>query len=281
MSGRPRAPYLPFFFGDFLASTATWDGEERSLFMLLLAYQWAAGSLPKDPQRIAKMAQYEWVTFKRLWSTIAHKFVESDSGLVNARLEEHRIKVNELGEKNRERAQKAAAGRWQGKNARSTYINGASSIHDKHVSSNAQTGPLNDAIQSNPIQSNLNQERKTTTAASRPEPPEFAEFKAAYPKRGGGNPWPRAIKAIRARLTEGHTWPEIIAGVTRYAAFVRETGREGTEFVMQAATFCGPDKRFLEAWEPPTAIGVPQRRSAKTVAELEAEEAQRASAGSP
>ncbi|HLQ12964.1 MAG TPA: hypothetical protein VK130_06920 [Steroidobacteraceae bacterium] len=95
-----------------------------------------------------------------------------------------------------------------------------------------------------------------TTAAQRPsEPPEFAQIKALYPKRGGGNPWRRALKAVRARLSEGSTWPQLIEGTGRYAKFVEATAKVGTEYVLQAATFFGPDRQFLEAWERPAGNG--------------------------
>jgi hypothetical protein len=102
------------------------------------------------------------------------------------------------------------------------------------------------------------------TAAAHPEyPPEFRELQTLYPKRGGGNPWPRALRACKARIAEGHTWEEITSGVCRYSEFVRATGKTGTEFVLQAATFFGPDKRFLESWElPATKAEVRQEQQA-------------------
>lgn len=91
-----------------------------------------------------------------------------------------------------------------------------------------------------------------TMGAAHPAPvPEFADFKSIYPKRAGSQPWPDAQRAINARLHEGHTWPEILAGVRRYAEFVRATGKERTETVMQAKRFCGPSKEFLASWELP------------------------------
>lgn len=81
--------------------------------------------------------------------------------------------------------------------------------------------------------------------------PEFEEAWAEYPRRAGGNPKRRAWVAWKARLREGHTSEEIIAGVKRYAAYIRATGREGTEYVKQAATFFGPDRAFLEPWTGP------------------------------
>jgi len=79
----------------------------------------------------------------------------------------------------------------------------------------------------------------------------LAELRSIYPPRSGGNPWDKAEKAINARLSEGHTWDQIIDGTRRYAAFCATTGKVRTEFVMQAARFCGPSKPFLEDWTPP------------------------------
>lgn len=94
-----------------------------------------------------------------------------------------------------------------------------------------------------------------TTAASRPkrvaDPPEFETIRSVYPKRGGSQPWSRALKAARARVAEGATWQQLIEGTTRYAEFVAATGKTGTEYVLQAATFFGPDRRYAETWAAP------------------------------
>lgn len=89
-------PFLPLFFGDLLASTPTWDGEERALYIMLLAYQWTAGAIPSDPKRIAKMCQYEFKPFLRLWETVGKKFIAEGNGLINPRLEEHRERAVEI-----------------------------------------------------------------------------------------------------------------------------------------------------------------------------------------
>lgn len=98
--------------------------------------------------------------------------------------------------------------------------------------------------------SNTNKE-KNPSAAARPAEPEYAEFRATYPERNGNQPWNRARRAITARLADGHTWQEILGGTKRYAEWCRATGKLNTEHVMQAATFCGPDKPFLKPWTPP------------------------------
>lgn len=92
-------------------------------------------------------------------------------------------------------------------------------------------------------------EQKTT--ARKAEPAEFAILWSKYPPRAGANPKGRALRAANARLSEGATWAEMIAGVERYAEYIRQTGKANTEYVRQAATFLGPDKSYLDRWAIP------------------------------
>lgn len=84
----------------------------------------------------------------------------------------------------------------------------------------------------------------------------FETLWATYPPRAGGNPKDKALRAYRARVGEGHKPEEILEGARRYASFVKATGKEGTEYVKQAATFLGPDKHFLEQWTLPEQANV-------------------------
>ena len=85
------------------------------------------------------------------------------------------------------------------------------------------------------------------TASEKPD--HFEELRKAYPRREGDNRLKDARIAYKARLKEGHTEAEILAGVVRYASWVRAKGKEGTEYVKQLATFLGTGKAFLEKWE--------------------------------
>ena len=82
-------------------------------------------------------------------------------------------------------------------------------------------------------------------------PAEFDQFKEIYPLRSGSQPWSRALKVIRARLEEGNQWADLIDGARRYAAYCNAVDKTGTEYVMQAATFCGPEFHFRDLWKPP------------------------------
>ncbi|XHA14807.1 helix-turn-helix domain-containing protein [Citrobacter farmeri] len=93
---------------------------------------------------------------------------------------------------------------------------------------------------------------------------EFEQAWQAYPKRAGGNSKAAAFKAWKARLKDGVKPEDMLAGVKRYAAYVRTTGSVGTQYVKQAATFFGPDRHFEEAWKTPSAPGG-GRRSALPV----------------
>lgn len=79
----------------------------------------------------------------------------------------------------------------------------------------------------------------------------FEQAWSDYPKRAGGNSKRDARKAWEARVKAGADPDEILAGVQRYAAFCRITGKTGTEFVKQGATFFGPSEHYLDDWTPP------------------------------
>lgn len=89
---------------------------------------------------------------------------------------------------------------------------------------------------------------------TKPEPATDEDFDAMwgfFPKRNGGNPKQSALKAWNARKREGYTATQMTEGVIRYAVWCEATGKVGTEYVKQAASFFGPDKHFLESWEAP------------------------------
>lgn len=96
---------------------------------------------------------------------------------------------------------------------------------------------------------------KSTTAASRPPHPYSPEFEMSwftYPNRAGSNPKNRAYKAWCARIKEGVSHGDIQNGVIRYGHYCGATGKLNTEYVMQSATFFGPDKHYENPWTIPT-----------------------------
>lgn len=91
---------------------------------------------------------------------------------------------------------------------------------------------------------------------------------AAYPKRAGGNSKTAALKAFTARVKSGVDPVDILAGVQRYAAYLAATGRVGTEYVKQAATFFGPNEHWAEPWDVPTVANAASQKVNQNVASI-------------
>lgn len=78
--------------------------------------------------------------------------------------------------------------------------------------------------------------------------PEFEKLWSEKPQRQGANPKRKAFQAYRARLKENATPEEMLAGLQRYRKHLEEQQKMNTPYVMQMATFLGPDEHFLEQW---------------------------------
>lgn len=86
-------------------------------------------------------------------------------------------------------------------------------------------------------------------------PPDFEDVWKEYPRRPGSPDKHGAFNAWKARIREGATAAEILAGVKRYATYIQATGRSGTEFIKQAKAFFGPSCHYEDEWLPPKSGG--------------------------
>lgn len=134
--------------------------------------------------------------------------------------------------------------------------------------------PLPDCARPVPGSARAKSKRSAGKRKSAEEPPEFQAIRDAYPKRAGTQRWTEALANCRRLVGEGVPWADLTAAAERYARFCDATGKTGTETAMQAASFFGKNQCWREDYTPPPASAPRQR--AKTVAELEAEEAARA-----
>jgi hypothetical protein len=75
---------------------------------------------------------------------------------------------------------------------------------------------------------------------------EFEEAWDAYPQRPGSNK-KAALKAWNARLKAKVLPEDMLAGVRRYAAYVKHEKTE-PQFIKQAETFFGPNEHYLSDW---------------------------------
>lgn len=140
-------PHLPWFIGDFMASTQSWSGEERGLYLLALGLQWTEKALPNDAKSVRKALNYDRTTFAKLWPRVSTKFELFEGVLINRRLEEHRSKAIEIQRRNAERATRAAHSRWDATSNAPSKANGML----RASNADAPSMPGEHAIQSNLI----------------------------------------------------------------------------------------------------------------------------------
>lgn len=88
-------------------------------------------------------------------------------------------------------------------------------------------------------------------------PDEFELLWSEYPRRFGSQNKSQAFKAWKARKREGEDHQTLMDGIMRYRRYLKASGKDGTEFVMQAATFFGPDRRYADEYPdaPPVKSG--------------------------
>lgn len=78
-------------------------------------------------------------------------------------------------------------------------------------------------------------------------PPDWlSRLRELYPRRDGGQGWPKLQRLIPAAMSKGADWERILEGTRRYRTWCARKGLIGTEYVMQAATFYGRDCHWDE-----------------------------------
>ena len=77
----------------------------------------------------------------------------------------------------------------------------------------------------------------------------FNEIWAQKPKREGGNPRPRAERAYNARIKEKVSHETMLKGVMRYHKYCEDKKMIGSPYVLQMATFLGPEYHFENDWK--------------------------------
>jgi uncharacterized protein YdaU (DUF1376 family) len=102
---KARLPHMPFFVNDYLGATRHLTLAERGAYTDLLFLQWNLGPLPVDSNRLASLLGCTPKQFAMIWPAIQGKFIDTDAGLVNERLEYHREKTIKLQKKHRDGAE--------------------------------------------------------------------------------------------------------------------------------------------------------------------------------
>lgn len=84
-------------------------------------------------------------------------------------------------------------------------------------------------------------------------------IESAYPKRSGGQGWVAARRLIKAHISRGVVFEDMLEGTKSYSKWCDYTGKTGTELVKQARTFFGRDEWWGEDYEIPELSRKPRR----------------------
>lgn len=126
-------------------------------------------------------------------------------------------------------------------------LHGATTVQDQGLNSTCPAESL--LLNPDPLPLIPDTPTKPSPARTKPAPIEdekFVEAYSLYPSRPGSSK-ASALKAWQARLASGVDPEAMIAGVKRYADFVRQSRTEPT-FIKMPATFFGPDRHFDSDW---------------------------------
>ena len=191
MSNR-ELPMLPWWPKEFAVATATWSFAERAAYRALLDVQWEIGVLPNQPWRLAQSIGMPLADFEGVWPVVSRKFDEVEGGLLNKRLEEHRLD---------------SLKRKHG-HATGAEITNAKRRAKRDAERNAEHGANRDA----------QRDGKRIESVTPPSPSPSPEIKTPLPpQRGGSSAGKRANGTNpRARGTNPRAIAEILAGETTW-----------------------------------------------------------------
>ena len=81
-----KYPWMPLFWGDFLANTMHLSAQEAGAYLFLIAHAWEhEGRIPFEPVRLARIAHVRQDQWKRVWRALEGFFESEAQGpLINS-----------------------------------------------------------------------------------------------------------------------------------------------------------------------------------------------------
>lgn len=219
----PKLTYFPLMMDRWIAGTRHMTYEEKGFYLDLLIYLYEKPErYIKDEAHIARILGCRPQKVRRIWPRILGKFRRFTGGFSHSLvkdLQRNAMKVRGLQE----------------------------AISPIDPDPDPEVREEKDTLSPKPPFS------AKKPKAKQAYPDAFEALWITRPKRAGGDDKKRACQAWRARISEGNTQESIQAGVDRYRAYCDGTGKTGTEFVKQMATFLGPadPPHFTEDWAIP------------------------------
>ena len=76
-----KYPWMPLFWGDFLANTMHLSAQEAGAYLFLIAHAWEHdGKIPAEPARLCRIAHVRQEWWKRVWKALEHFFEPESLG---------------------------------------------------------------------------------------------------------------------------------------------------------------------------------------------------------
>lgn len=232
--------YYQHHIGDFIKATARLSDSQTMAYLRLL-WMYYDNEKPLKPD--SKLLAFQIGSTPEDVDLLLNSFfVLTDSGWHQTRCDE------EIADYHNYKGQKSNAGKISAARRKNNSSAGVEQVFNDS-STDVQLTTNHKPLTNNHKPRVKNKDSPASVTDSR-----IDEIKKVFPKRGGSHKWGDAERAYNARLAEGHTHEEMLAGCERYARFLSITGKVGTEFVQMAATFLGRNKGFLEPWTPPAEV---------------------------
>jgi uncharacterized protein YdaU (DUF1376 family) len=76
-----KYPWMPLFWGDFLANTMHLSAQEAGAYLFLIAHAWEHdGKIPSEPVRLARIAHVRQDQWKKVWCALQDFFETTRGG---------------------------------------------------------------------------------------------------------------------------------------------------------------------------------------------------------
>lgn len=197
---RKRSAWFAFYADDYVGGTRRMTLSERGAFTDLLSHQWLEGAIPDDDDEICRLIGAFPEEWQKVKSKVLRKFVLTDAGYVNERLEKERDEREGI----RKKRVDAATKRWEEQKAREAAqadanaqakadSNGAVLLHASTATATASTTSLsssNSKIEDASAAAALERTIEPAAAAATPSPSQekgkdwFAIFAGIAPGLG-------------------------------------------------------------------------------------------------
>jgi uncharacterized protein YdaU (DUF1376 family) len=110
---KKTSPAFQFYPDDFLGGTSHFTASEVGGYIRLLCHQWKHGHIPADNMdRIGTIMGMSRASAKSAWQVIVEKFVKTEGGWKNDKLERVRAGKTKFVQAQAEKGAKGAAARW-------------------------------------------------------------------------------------------------------------------------------------------------------------------------